>query len=139
MAKTIWYEGWENTEDLKEGWAQDAFKRALNRCRRSPISPYLKRLQEIPVPFDLEIWDIPTPNFCLIFGTPLFYSIDVRFPKHHTPALCRRDHHLGYVRGNIVTMSALANNYQYSNTLEQLVKGLKSCTLEDHALEWDGD
>ena len=95
----------DNSEENKMLWAEIAFKRAFLRSKRRE--------------FNLELWDIETPELCPALLTPLCY--DPRFraipgsrrARAFIPALCRLDHSRGYIKGNIITMSVTANSIQH--------------------------
>lgn len=101
-----------NAEDYKKKWFvyQARLKKAESKRKGIPFdltSSYLE-----------SIWT----NSCPIFNKPF-----VRFNKKAdmSPALDRINPKLGYVKGNVVYISARANRIKYDATVEELKMILK--------------
>ena len=80
------------------------------------------RVVKSGVPFDIEVSDIIIPEFCPILEIPLVVYKGRSGGEHNSPALDRIDNNLGYVKGNIMVISHLANMMKSSASLEQLKK-----------------
>jgi hypothetical protein len=80
------------------------------------------RVTKSGVPFDIEISDIIIPEFCPILGIPLVVHKGRAGGEPNSPALDRVDNTLGYVKGNIMVISHLANMMKSSADPEQLIK-----------------
>lgn len=76
-----------------------------------------KRHYDCGVPFDLKVEDIHVPERCPVFDKPLVMDDP---SSEWYPNLDKITPHLGYVRGNIVVMSARANRIKNDATLEEL-------------------
>ena len=70
------------------------------------------------VPFDLTLKDIIVPELCHVFGVPLVRGIGKVWD--YSPTLDKIVPALGYVVGNIVVVSHLANRIKSDATPEQL-------------------
>ena len=71
--------------------------------------------------FDLDLVDIVIPDTCPILGIPLVVFKGRSGGQPNSPALDRIDNSKGYVKGNIMVMSHLANMMKSSATEEQLI------------------
>ena len=76
-----------------------------------------KRVME----FNIEKSDIIIPSCCPVFGFPLETSGDVG-RSDASPSLDRIDNKLGYVKGNVIVVSWLANRIKNDATPGQLRK-----------------
>lgn len=65
--------------------------------------------------FDAKREDYPIPEVCPALGIPLDWS-----DRNHTPSVDRLDPAKGYVAGNIVIVSCLANRVKSDLTVGQL-------------------
>lgn len=72
------------------------------------VSRAKTRARKIGVPFDLTVEDIVIPERCPALGVPLVRGTGK--PHQFSPSLDRIDNSRGYVRGNVVVVSRLANN-----------------------------
>lgn len=73
------------------------------------------------IPFDIEVSDIVIPDFCPVLGIPLVVFKGRSGGENNSPALDRVDNTLGYVKGNVMVLSHLANCMKSSANPEQLV------------------
>jgi ribosomal protein L37AE/L43A len=71
--------------------------------------------------FNLDLADIVIPETCPILGTPLVVFKGRSGGQPNSPALDRIDNSKGYVKGNIMVMSHLANMMKSSATEDELV------------------
>lgn len=90
--------------------------------RREPGKHMLQRArsraQKKGLAFDLTIEDItPLPTYCPVFGVELCISNGGQSPNAYS--LDRIDNTRGYVPGNVVVMSYLANRLKNDGTAEQ--------------------
>jgi hypothetical protein len=79
-----------------------------------------QRAKQNGLPFDLTVADIVIPTHCPALGIPLIQRVG----KGHTansPSLDRVDPAKGYVRGNVVVISMLANRIKSDATHEQIL------------------
>lgn len=74
------------------------------------------------LPFDIEVSDILIPEYCPILGIPLVVYKGRSGGQPNSPALDRVDNGKGYVKGNIMVVSHLANMMKSSASPEQLKK-----------------
>lgn len=71
--------------------------------------------------FDLEKSDIVIPEFCPILGIKMEHHKGRSGGKHNSPALDRIDNNKGYIKGNVIVISHLANMMKSSANEEQLL------------------
>ena len=72
--------------------------------------------------FTLDKTDIKIPTHCPVLGIPLCVHKGTSGGKDNSPALDRVDNSKGYVKGNVVVISHLANMMKSSANVEQLIK-----------------
>lgn len=70
------------------------------------------------VPFNLSVEDISMPEVCPVFGIPLIMSEGHQ--TDNSPTLDRLVPNLGYVKGNVIIVSAKANRIKNDATLSEL-------------------
>jgi hypothetical protein len=88
-------------------WARaNPVKSMLQRCR--------KRAKELKLPFNLTISDIQFTEKCPVFD--VLFTVDGPF----TASIDRIHNELGYVKGNVIIVSMLANRIKNNSTPEQL-------------------
>lgn len=68
--------------------------------------------------FNLTAEDIPLPENCPVFGTPLV--IGVRKQSNNSPSVDRIDNAKGYVKGNVIVVSQRANSLKREASLAEL-------------------
>ena len=75
------------------------------------------------IPFGLKVEDIPTPKYCIYLGLELDYSLKSRKAKRpaNSPSIYKIIPALGYVKGNIQIISAMANRMKSNASIEQLL------------------
>lgn len=79
------------------------------------------RATERGIAFDLTMEDIVIPSHCPILGVELKAHRGRSGGSPNSPALDRIDNTKGYIKGNVMVMSHLANMMKSSATDEQLV------------------
>ena len=79
------------------------------------------RAKERKFDFDLEKSDIVIPEFCPILGIKLEHHKGRSGGEHNSPALDRIDNNKGYIKGNVIVISHLANMMKSSANREQLI------------------
>jgi hypothetical protein len=79
------------------------------------------RARKSGTPFDITVEDIVIPDVCPVLGIPLVRSAR-RGGSDNSPSLDRIVSERGYVRGNILVVSMLANVIKTSATPEQIRK-----------------
>ncbi len=96
------------------------------------ITQVRSRARKRGIPFDLVRGDIPLPEKCPIFGTPLVKGVGRL--SNDSPSIDRIDPKRGYVRGNVVVVSMRANSIKREATIDDLRKMVafyESLTEED--------
>lgn len=92
-----------------------------------------KRAKEKGIPFDLTVEDFKTlfdnaPTHCPILGIKFEHrkigSKDGSKQNHSAPSIDRLDPKKGYVKGNVMVMSAMANRIKTDATIDQIEKVL---------------
>lgn len=79
------------------------------------------RAKDRGIEFSLTLEDIVIPEFCPILGTELSAHSGKSGGLPDSPALDRIDNSKGYVKGNVMVMSHLANMMKSSATTEQMI------------------
>lgn len=107
-----------NNETIVETAARHQFEAVRHRQRFGKLSTAeykgrlmfanaRKRAIATGLPFNLDVWDIETPDLCPVFQIPLVY--DNEGLQDNSPTLDRIRPELGYIKGNIKTICARAN------------------------------
>lgn len=114
---------------LKPKMPENTYKSDYDRIRGYIIrnSKYMAKRRGIH--FDLKYTDFELPEFCPILGIKLEYGSGTNgnAPQHAT--LDRIDNSKGYVPGNVMVISRLANSMKNSASFEQLEKFIKNYSL----------
>ena len=79
------------------------------------------RAKEKNVEFNITKDDIVIPDVCPILNIPIIYHSGKPGGKMNSPALDRVDNNKGYIKGNIMVISHLANMMKSCATDEHLV------------------
>ena len=79
------------------------------------------RAKDKGLAFNIDITDIVIPDVCPVLGMPLIEHKGSSGGKSNSPALDRMDNSKGYIKGNVMVMSQLANLIKSSATAEQLL------------------
>lgn len=91
----------------------------------SPESKMLRRAKcrakERNIDFNIEKEDIVIPEYCPILKIPIVYHSGSSGGKINSPALDRIDNSKGYVKGNVIVISHLANMMKSCANKEQLL------------------
>ena len=100
----------EYKETLKE---QERRRRNHQSYRTSNPSKYMltrirNSARDRGLDFNLELEDLVVPEVCPILGLPFDYD-----SPHYTPSVDRLDNNKGYIKGNIVIMTTLANRMKF--------------------------
>lgn len=82
------------------------------------------RCAKLGIPFDLTVEDIHPPTHCPVLGIELArnHKGSKSGPRPNSPAVDRIIPELGYVRGNVLVVSHLANSIKQNATPEQILK-----------------
>jgi len=120
------------TKNLEKIRAHDVQRnkdpKRIDRCKKwrkeSPESAILAsakyRAKRTGIPFNIDKSDIVIPTHCPILGIKL--QSNNRFSRDSSPSLDRVVPNLGYIKGNIITISWRANRVKSNATVEELGK-----------------
>lgn len=88
------------------------------------LSNIRKRCRDNGIPFNLTVEDIKAPEFCPVLGIKLERNHKGREsgPQYCSPSVDRIIPELGYVKGNVIVVSHLANAIKQNATPEQIRK-----------------
>lgn len=115
--------------DLPPKMPENVYESEYDRIRGYIIrnSKYMAHRRGIY--FDLKYTDFELPEFCPILGLKLEYGSgnDGNSPSHAT--LDRIDNTKGYIPGNVMVISRLANSMKNSATFEQLESFINNYSL----------
>ena len=110
-SKTVTLCGPCNSSRVKEHSPEvRRYRRAKSRAAHSGLE------------FDLNKEDIQIPTHCPILGIPLSTHKGTSGGRDNSPALDRVDNSKGYIKGNVLVVSHLANMMKSSADQEQLIK-----------------
>lgn len=79
------------------------------------------RAKDRGIEFSITLEDVVIPKFCPILGVELKAHKGRSGGNPESPALDRIDNNKGYVKGNVMVMSHLANMMKSSATTEQMI------------------
>lgn len=71
--------------------------------------------------FDLEVSDILIPDTCPVLGIELKRSEGRQGPTDNSPTLDRIHPKIGYIKGNVIVISGLANRIKSSANYRQIL------------------
>lgn len=81
-----------------------------------------ERAKKRGLPFDITTDDFELPTHCPLLGIPLVSNLGSGAGgKFNSYSLDKIDHAKGYVKGNVMVMSHLANSMKSNATKEQLI------------------
>lgn len=80
------------------------------------------------IPFDLELGDFVIPSHCPVLGIKLEASPSSS-PHDASPSIDRVNPKKGYVKGNVIVVSAKANRIKSDATIEELKRVVEYYTL----------
>jgi hypothetical protein len=99
---------------------QSLFRMSKQRLKQQMLWRSARdRARRFQLPFNIEREDVETPVFCPVFGFALVYD-NLREGRDLSPSLDRIVPELGYVKGNIRTVSWRANKLRSNATLSEL-------------------
>lgn len=107
----------------KDEISQESKLKHRSDPKREMINAARRRAKIKQVPFDITTDDILIPEFCPILKLRLM--VNSGKPKENSPSLDRIVSELGYVKGNIMVISHLANTMKNKASFEQLVNFAK--------------
>lgn len=89
----------------------------------SHLTSIRARAKKKGIPFNLTLEDLlDIPDVCPILGLKLERNLGNTFPSNNSPSVDRIVPELGYVKGNILIISNLANKIKQDATPEQIIK-----------------
>ena len=84
---------------------------------RTLVNSARRRAKKSGVDFDINYKDLPMPAGCPVLGIP-FDSTNITTPN--SPSIDRLDPNKGYVKGNVVIISHMANRIKSNATPNQI-------------------
>lgn len=98
---------------------------SIAASRRRDIRPHLLaaarfRAKKAGLPFDITVDDIPVPKRCPVLGIPL--RVGEGACTDNGPSVDRIVNSKGYVKGNVLVISRLANRIKTDATPEQVLR-----------------
>lgn len=80
------------------------------------------RARKRGIAFDLIEADLTIPRFCPVLGIPLYRAAGARAQGPNSPTVDRINPAQGYVRGNVMVVSAKANQIKSNATPQELLQ-----------------
>ena len=74
------------------------------------------------LPFNLTLEDLVIPEKCPVLDIPLIRNYEKGHSSHNSPSVDQIIPELGYVKGNVIVISVLANRIKQDATPEQIIK-----------------
>jgi hypothetical protein len=103
---------------------------------RSPLLASAKRrAKKENLPFNLALEDIYIPKYCPYINIPL--AVGEGGVSPNSPSLDRIDPNLGYIKGNVITVSFKANSMKQNATPQEIIslgRNLKNITDNHYPL-----
>jgi len=101
------------------------FRKNRRRIRIVNLARYLWssakfRSKRLGIAFEIEVTDITVPKYCPVLGMRL-RSRKGGVPRANSPSLDRIDPDKGYVKGNVIVVSWLANRIKSDATPDQIL------------------
>ena len=100
--------------------AQQRHARVEKDPRISMYSSAKHRARQLNIPFSIDVDDIVIPAYCPVFGIEL--KRGHQKISDYSPTLDKIIPELGYIKGNVVVMSRIANRLKNNSSLIQLVQ-----------------
>ena len=108
----------------------------LTRGKRAVVLALLRnakrRALKNGIAFDLTVADVHLPDFCPALGLPLFRAVGNRAQGPNSPTLDRLNPARGYVRGNVLVLSARANQIKSDSTAAELYRVATFFMQQEH-------
>lgn len=110
-----------NKLGLKPKIFQNTYTSEIDRVKGYMIRNIKYSAKRRNLEFNLEYQDLQLPNECPIFKFPLLYNTkEGDYQNYNYATIDRIDNTKGYVRGNIIILSRLANMMKNQATFDQL-------------------
>jgi len=103
---------------LKPNWTKRSYFNELDRIKGYMIRNSKHSAKRRNLKFNIEYTDIILPKKCPLLEKPLNYKGNFQDPYY--PTLDRIDNTKGYIKGNIMVLSRLANSMKNSACLNEL-------------------
>jgi hypothetical protein len=116
----------EHCRKWREAHKKEALEARKQYYRDNPEYPWLDsiktRAKKLGVPFNLTVGYLRSimTDTCPVLGIPLMSSIGGTGPTDNSPTIDRIIPELGYVEGNVMVVSKLANQIKSSATPSQI-------------------
>lgn len=88
--------------------------------KKSMLHRAKARAKAQDVPFELSIEDVDIPERCPVLDIELQYNNGQQGGSDNSPSLNKIDPSKGYVKGNVIVVSGLANRIKTNATLDQI-------------------
>lgn len=108
--------------NLKPYMPENAYKSDSDRTKGYIIRNIKLSAKRRGLEFNLDYTDLELPKYCPILGIELFYGRTNHYNKLNHATVDRIDNSKGYVKGNVIIISRLANMMKTCATIEQIQK-----------------
>lgn len=116
----------KNPEIIKAGYQRNkdkCYEYTQKWLKANPLNRMVNaarsRAKKKDLPFDLTVNDVTMPESCPVLGIPLFSGTEGS-QCDNSPTLDRIIPELGYVRGNVIVVSAKANRIKNDATVTEI-------------------
>lgn len=105
------------------------YQNEYDRIRGYMIRNTKSKAKERNIKFDLKYTDFELPEFCPLLGIKLTYGAETNGNDDSHSSIDRVDNNKGYIKGNVIVISKLANAMKNSSTFSQLKVFCKNIIL----------
>lgn len=110
-----------NKMNLTPNWSKNIYNSEYDKLRGYIIWNIKFSAKRRNIKFDLKYSDLELPEYCPLLNIKLEYSTEGDFNLLNHATVDRIDNSKGYVKGNIIIISRLANNMKNEASFDQLL------------------
>lgn len=105
------------------------FNSQYDRTRALMVRNSKSRSKVAGIDFNIDFTDIELPEFCPILNIKLYYNMSGNQNSNNQATIDRIDNSKGYIKGNVIVISRLANAMKNEANFEQLFNFCKNISV----------